>query len=296
MNVIEISTDNKYLSIFRGFLRISEDKNILSDLPLDSILAVIITGHQVTYSNNILVEFAVRNISLIICGKNYHPIGIFSAIEGNCRQTEVMLKQIEVSEPFLKNLWKIIVIQKIRNQAAVLNKLNLKSNDIEMLAQTVKSGDTENNEAVAARAYFPRLFGEGFIRNADIGKINGFLNYGYAIMRAALARYVIAAGLLPSFGIHHRNMLNSFCLVDDLIEPYRPIVDNAVRGIFKNGSDENIELKPEYKKILSGLLDKVIQTKEGISPLNICMQRTVWSLADSYKKKEVLIEYEKHLI
>ncbi len=296
MNILEIMQDGRHISLYRGFLRISQKEDIVADIPLDSIMAVLITGRQISYSNNILAELAERNIPLIVCGENYHPVGILSATVGNCRQTHIAEMQIQASLPLKKNLWKSIVVEKIRNQDAVLKCCGAAKVNLEAYYKNVKSGDTDNFEGIAARMYFPALFGDNFLRNYTGNGINAFLNYGYAVMRAALARYVVAAGLLPSFGIHHKNKLNAFCLVDDLIEPYRPVVDKEVYEIFKDDLNAEKELKPEYKRILSGLLEKEITTKEGKSPLRICMQNTVWSLVKSYENKEDCLIYERKLI
>jgi len=296
MNILEINQDNRYLSVFRGFLRISSEGNKLADIALDSIMAVLITGNQAAFSSCIMAELAEKCIPLIICGKNYHPVGMFLAVEGNYKQAEVIENQINTTLPFRKNLWKSIVEEKIINQAKVLKFLKKKYEDIETLGRNVKSGDSGNFEAQAARLYFPRLFGLDFLRNYTGGGINAFLNYGYAVIRAAIARYTVAAGFLPSQGLHHKNKMNPFCLVDDLMEPYRPIVDLSVYEFFKGDCNVEKELKPEDKKILAGLLEKNIKTEQGYSPLNTCMQRFVWSLAESYRIKEITLEFQKNLI
>lgn len=294
MSLLEISQDNRYLSLYRGFLRISEEQNTVADVPLDGIESVIVTGHKVSYSNNILVEFAERNIPLVICGKNYSPIGMFLALEGNCRQAGVMEAQAGATLPLTKNLWKIVITEKIKNQARVLDLAGIKHN-LAAYYENVKSGDSDNYEGIAARIYFPLLFGEGFYRNHTGEGVNAFLNYGYAVIRSAISRYVVAAGLLPSFGIHHKNKLNAFCLVDDIMEPYRPLVDREVYDIYKPAFQEARELNPEYKRRLAAILDKDVKTKECISPVSICMQKSVWSLVDSYKSGKPKIYFEKVL-
>jgi CRISPR-associated protein Cas1 len=250
-NIIEISTNNKKLSVHRGFLRIEENDIVLKDIPFDSISSIIITAFGVVYTNNLLQELCERSIPLVILGKNYHPIGTLLSYVGHYKQTEVQLNQIENKKPLQKRIWQLIIQEKIKNQSRVLDAWN-KSNNIKLLSKKVLSGDSSNIEAYAARLYFKSLYGDDFIRNKDIEGVNSFLNYGYAIIRAALARYVVSAGLNPSFGVEHHNKLNPFCLVDDLIEPFRPIVDNTVYAIFQN--DNVHELTSEYKSQLSGVL------------------------------------------
>jgi len=296
LSVLEINNENRFLCLYRGFLRICEDKEIITDLPLDMLMAVIVTGHGISFSEGILTELAKRNIPVVFCGSNYHPVGILNSIEGNCRQTEIMLKQINMTVPFKKNIWKIIIEQKIKNQAKVLEKFGINADDLKQIANRVLSGDTTNCESAASRIYFPKLFGKNFLRsNLEIA-INSFLNYGYAIIRAALARFIVASGLLPAFGIHHRNMLNAFCLVDDIMEAYRPVVDFKVKELISGKANLDIKLGVEEKKELAGLLEKSVKTKEGISPLRICMQKTIWSFVDSLKTKKPIIIFEKNII
>jgi CRISPR-associated protein Cas1 len=156
----------------------------------------------------------------------------------------------------------------------------------------VTSGDTSNLEGTAARFYFPSLFGADFLRHHSRKGINSFLNYGYAIVRAALARQVVAAGLNPCFGIQHHNQLNPFCLVDDLMEPYRPLVDIIVRKIFGEADDVARELTPEDKKKLSVIIDTDFPTRAGASPLITIMQRDVWAFVRSLEQKKNLLDYE----
>lgn len=295
-NILDISTEGRYLCLSRGFVRICEKDTIVADVPLDILTAVIVTGNGSAFSGNVLAEFASRNIPVVFCGDKYTPVGILLGIEGHCRQTEIMIGQVEMTIPFQKNSWKIIVEAKIKNQIKVLDIFGKEYSDIEQISNRVCSGDTTNCEAIAARAYFPRLFGDDF-RRTDIGnRINGFLNYGYAVIRAAMARYVVAAGLLPSFSLHHRNMLNPFCLVDDLMEPYRPVVDMKTYELTRGGKTGSDELTPEHKKALAALLEKSVKTKECESPVNICMQKTVWSLVESIKSKEPALAYEKNIV
>lgn len=295
MSILEIAAENRYLCLSRGFLRIKESGKIIGDVALDMVTAVITTGHRISYSNSILAEMAERNIPLVICGKDYSPAGMFLSVKGNCRQTEIMKKQVSVSLPFKKNIWKTIVEEKIKNQAKVLDKEGIE-HKLAAYYENVKSGDPDNRESTAARVYLPLLYGRGFIRDFEKKGINAYLNYGYAVMRAVLAKYVIAAGLLPAFGIHHKNNLNPFCLVDDIIEPFRPLVDREVYNIFYNRFDDESELTTENKRKLSGLLEKKIHTRDAYSPVRMCMQQTVWSLVDSYKNGKPDIKYARRII
>lgn len=294
-NIIEISTNNKELSSFRGFLRIKESGDIIKDIPFDSFSCLIITGKGIILTSNLLSSLAEYGIPLMSVGNNYHPNGIFISLIGKQKQQEIQNIQIKMSLPLIKNLWATIVKEKIKNQSKVLDILR-KENTIKQIPERVLSGDSSNQEAIAAKLYFPILFGKNFIRDFNQSGINAFLNYGYAILRATLARQIIATGLNTSFGVNHHNKLNPFCLVDDLIEPYRPIVDLIVYHIFNGKDDKNKELTPDYKKQLTGIINLNIRTKDGESPLYMVIQKDVWSFVNSIKEKTVLLNYNTHMI
>lgn len=294
-NIIEISTNNKELSSYKGFLRIKERGEVVKDLSFDSIHALIITGKAVVYTNNLLQSLCEYGIPLIICGNNFLPCGILTSFVGQRQQTKIQQIQIDTSKPLQKQLWAEIVKEKIRNQSRVLELLG-KENKLRNLHNEVLSGDTSNVEANAARLYFPALFGCNFIRNTDKNGINSFLNYGYAIIRACVARFVVSAGLNPSFGLQHHNKLNPFCLVDDLMEIYRPLVDVKVYQIFDGLDDEKKELLPEYKRILANVLHIEIYNGDGFSELVNIIQNDIWAFVSSLKGKKVKFEFNKYII
>ncbi len=288
-NVIEISTDNKKLSTYLGFLRISENGNLIKDIPFGSVDSIIVTGHGIIYTDNLLRRLCEENIPLIILGANYAPCGMLLTYIGQCKQMEIQHLQIENKKPLVKKIWQLIIKEKIKNQSRVLD-LFQKNNRLSNLHSNVLSADSTNRESFAAKIYFKELFGNNFTRKNEYEMINSFLNYGYAILRSALARYVVAAGLNPSYGINHKNKLNPFCLVDDLIEPFRPIVDHCVYEIFNSG-EENIKLDRKYKAILSSILTKNCFNGEGISPFYMLLQQIVWDLVNIYKTKDIKFNF-----
>ena len=293
-NIIEIATNNKKLSVYRGFLRVEEEGSVQKDIPFNSISAIIITAYNVVYTNNLLQRLCEENIPLVILGKNYAPNGILLSYVGQCRQTEIQYLQIENKKPLEKRIWQLLVKEKIKNQSKVLD-LHKKENKLKHIYQTVLSGDSTNREAYAARLYFKSLFGENFLRNKDLSGVNSFLNYGYAIVRSALARYVVASGLNPAYGVGHHNNLNPFCLVDDLIEPFRPVVDCCIYKIFEQNPFLT-ELTTEHKSVLSGLLIKDFYNGEGFSPFYMILQQIVWDLVNCYKSKEIKFNFNNYLI
>lgn len=292
-NIIEIATNNKKLSVYRGFLRIEEEGSVQKDIPFNFIHAVIVTAFNVVYTNNLLQRLCEENIPLIILGKNYSPSGMLLSYIGQNKQTEIQYLQIENKKPLEKKLWQLIIKEKIKNQSRVLD-LYKKENKLQYIYKTVLSGDSSNREAYAARLYFKSLFGNDFTRDKDMAGINSFLNYGYAILRSSLSRYVVAAGLNPSYGVGHYNKLNPFCLVDDLIEPFRPLVDSCVYRLWEQNG-ELVELTTEHKAGLASLLVKEFYNGEGFSPFYMILQQFVWDIVNVYKTKEVKISFNNYL-
>ena len=292
-NIIEIATNNKKLSVYRGFLRIEEEGSVRKDIPFSFIHAVIVTAFNVVCTNNLLQRLCEENIPLIILGKNYSPSGMLLSYIGQNKQTEIQYLQIENKKPLEKKLWQLIIKEKIKNQSRVLD-LYKKENKLQYIYKTVLSGDSSNREAYAARLYFKSLFGNDFTRDKDMSGINSFLNYGYAILRSSLSRYVVAAGLNPSYGVGHYNKLNPFCLVDDLIEPFRPLVDSYVYRLWEQNG-ELAELTTEHKAGLASLLVKEFYNGEGFSPFYMILQQFVWDIVNVYKTKEVKISFNNYL-
>lgn len=289
--IIEISNDNRELSVRRGFLCIKEHGVTLAEIPLDSICAIMTTGHAIVYTQSLLTALCDNGIPLIIIGANYNPVGIMTPLVGHNKQMAVQQAQINTSKPLEKQLWKTIVQEKIRNQSRVLDMLK-KDNRIKHLPASVLSGDTSNIEGIAARMYFPQLFGGAFLRSHTSPGINSFLNYGYAVLRGAVARMVVGSGLNPSYGIQHHNQLNPLCLVDDLMEPYRPIIDAIVYEMFDGCDNWDMELTPDAKRDIAGVLTREIKTRSGYSPLITVIQRDVWNFVNSLKEKKNKLDYE----
>lgn len=219
--IVDIATDNQHLAAYRGFLTVSREGDEVGRVALDDIAAVIVHAHGITYSNNLLVALAERNILLVVCGSNHAPVSCFWPLDGHHAQGARMQAQWSATKPLAKQLWRQIVVAKIRMQAAILDANGAEAGAFDLLARKVRSGDPENVEAQAARRYWPLLFGEDFRRDRAQDGINSLLNYGYTVMRAILSRAIIAAGLHPTIGIHHHNKSNAFALADDLIEPFR---------------------------------------------------------------------------
>ena len=249
---------------------------------------VIVANSQVNLTIPLINALADNNTSLIICGDNQMPHCMLQPLEANSVQAEVYREQIDASLPLKKNLWKQIVEAKIKNQAKLLNKLGREGDLLVPYYKNVKSGDSDNKEGAAARIYWKLLLGENFIRNRKGGDPNSILNYGYAVLRAAVARSLMGSGLFPAFGIFHRNRYNAFPLADDIMEPYRPFVDECVYNIISLGECElNTEVKSELVKVL--FCDTFFPKMKR--PLDVALSITTASLAKCYAGEVKSIVY-----
>jgi len=249
-------------------------------VPVEDIGVVIFDHYHLTYTQSLVTKLLHNNVAMITCNERHLPQGLMLNLEGNHIQTERFTAQINASVPLKKNLWQQTVKAKIRNQAKMLESIGIETENMRYWEKSVTSGDTANYEGRAAAYYWKCLF-KDHISNFKRGRFedepNNLLNYGYAILRAIVARSLVASGLLPTLGIHHHNKYNAYCLADDIMEPYRPYVDGVVLNILNN-EDDIYDLSPVLKKQLLQIpvIDIVIDEKK--SPLMIGMQRTTASL------------------
>ena len=252
-------------------------------VPIEDIGMLILENPQITITHYLLDKLLANNVSVITCSETRHPSGMLLPLEGNTLQSERFRAQIDATEPLKKQLWQQTVKAKISNQAAVLQKWKISNTYLTKAAQAVKSGDADNNEATAAAYYWSHLFPPAweFFRQREGPPPNNLLNYGYAILRATMARSLVGSGLLPTMGIFHRNRYNAYCLADDMMEPYRPYVDVIVRKIIDETSIVKV-LTPELKVKLLQLPTVDVSIDDGTSPLMIATQRTAASLAKCY--------------
>jgi len=223
---------------------------------------------------------------VVICDRRHLPSGLLLPMGDHTEGVSRLQEQIGASRPMLKRLWKQVVQAKVRNQAANLESESPARRRLLVLAGEVKSGDPANIEAQAAKIYWAEWLGagSGFRRDLDGGDgVNAQLNYGYAVLRAAIGRALVSAGLHPALGIHHCNRANAFCLADDMVEPLRPFVDQTVRGLQRAGQDA---LKPETKRRLLGLLTATVRVGRQTGPLMVVLHRTAASLVGCFQGTE----------
>ena len=270
--IIEISTPSS-LSIRNQQLIIKQD-DAEHSIPLEDLGLLILDNPQITHTQHVLVACSQNNIAVIICSTNHLPSSLLLPLVGSTLQTKFLAQQIQAQIPAKKRLWQLIIKAKIKAQSLVLSSLKERNKRLENLINEVKSGDTQNAEAQASRIYWKKLFGDTFSRDRDSSGPNALLNYGYAILRAAIARAVVGAGLHPSIGIHHKNQFNSFCLVDDLIEPLRPLIDMRVYEL-TDQEKEITTMNREHKRALLECLSWQINMGTAKCPLMVALHEYV---------------------
>lgn len=253
-------------------------------IPIEDIGIFILDHQQITISQALIAKLLENNVALITCDPTHHPTGLMLNLDGHTLQSQKFQAQLDASKPLLKQLWQQTIVAKIENQAKVLSQQGIETGNMQRWIQDVKSGDSSNREARAAVYYWSKVFTQfpDFTRDRYGEPPNNLLNYGYAILRAIVARSLVGSGLLPTLGIHHRNQYNAYCLADDIMEPYRPIVDKLVLKIMDQHG-HFIELGPNMKKQLLQIPILDVEIDGGKSPLMIAVQRTTASLAKCYE-------------
>ena len=268
------------------------EKERMITIPIEDIGIVVIEHPQITLTHHLINALLENNVALITCDSRHMPSGLLLPLEGNTTQQERFKHQIDASEPLRKQLWQQTVRQKILNQAAVLKQRGGATENMKYWANQVKSGDSQNHEGRAAAYYWGQIFDSSldFRRDPDGNAPNNLLNYGYAILRATVARSLVASGMLPTFGIHHHNRYNAYCLADDMMEPYRPYVDQLVLGIMA-GEPIPEELTKVHKTKLLQIPVLDVTINERRSPLMLATQQTAASLAKCFQGELRKIEY-----
>lgn len=269
-----------------------DDGEVIS-VPVEDVGLIILDHAQITITSGLMAKLLEKNVALISCNDKRHPTGLMLTLDGHTLQSRKFASQIESSLPLKKQLWQQTITAKIYNQATLLKQQGKENKFLLNLAKNVKSGDNENHEAKSASYYWKNLFPPfvGNFRRERYGMPpNNLLNYGYAILRAVVARSLVGSGLLPTLGIFHRNQYNAYCLADDIMEPYRPFVDKLVCTML-DPMEPAFELTPLIKKQLLTIPAMDVFINGDKSPLMTGVQRTTASLAKCFEGKAKNIVY-----
>ncbi len=282
-NKTSISTKNQQL-VLKSEIR-------ENTIPIEDIGFLVLDNSEIYLSipaMNLLIE---NNTAVIVCNTNHLPNGMFLNLNSHHIQQEIFKNQIDATAPLKKQLWQQTIVEKITNQGILLEKITGSKNSLPFLASKVLSGDTTNMEGVAASQYWKSFFEQEFKRERFGDYPNNFLNYGYAILRAATARALSGSGLLNTLGIHHKSKYNAFALADDIMEPFRPIIDEAVYNVMQNYEEQ--ELNTAIKAELLQILTRTVYFKDEKSPLMVALQKTASSLQQCYTGDRKKIKYPK---
>lgn len=285
---IEISREPAHLTVRLDQLILERNGQTVGSIPCEDVGVVLVDHPGTTYTHAALARLAAADAVVVVCGRDHLPAGILLPLADHSQVVWRLRDQLAVSKPLQKQLWKQIVQAKIRAQASNLPAGPARTRLL-ALARNVRSGDPVNAEAQASRVYWGAFFeGIVFRRDRDGGGPNPLLNYGYAVLRAAIARAIVAAGLLPSLGLHHSNRSNAFCLADDLIEPLRPLVDHRVKELL---DQQKVELDQPTKAALLDILTWEVRVGDQTGPLMVCLHRMVASLVRCFVGEAQSIEF-----
>jgi CRISPR-associated protein Cas1 len=286
--------ENKYQITTKNLQLVVKSDLTEKTIPIEDIGYLVLDNPEIYISIPALNLLTENNTAVIFCGKNHLPNGMLMNLNSHHIQQEIFRNQINATAPLKKNLWQQTIKEKIMNQGILLEKLTQKTNHFEFLASKVLSGDTSNMEGAAAQQYwknFPVVEDIGLKRERFGNYPNNFLNYGYAILRAAVARALMGSGLLCTLGIHHRNKYNAFALADDIMEPYRPIVDEKIYEITQRYPET--ELNSAIKSEILQILPRTVYFKKEKSPLMVALQKTSSSLQQCFSGERKKIKYPK---
>lgn len=276
--IIEVSQPGTFLSVRLGQLLVQRDRQLIGQVPCEDIGVLLIDHTGVSYTHSVFTTLLQHGAAIVLCNGQHHPAGIVLPMEGNCVQTQRYRLQLDTKEPIKKRLWQQIVQTKIRHQANVIAEDEQTKKFLLSLATKVRSGDPDNCEAQASRRYW-----RAFLQHIDFKRQrngvwpNALLNYGYMVLRAAVARAICSAGLLPAIGLHHRNKYNAFCLADDIVEPFRGYVEAKVKSIEPQKMAMDSLTQP-LKAMMLEILYQDVSIGGLQGPLMVGLHRTAASL------------------
>jgi len=285
--ILELARTGLAVHKRRGFLAVDADGQEVGRVGLEDIEAVLAASPGVMWSNTALAELAARSVPVMILGQNFAPVAVVLPLSGHHAQGERFRAQADAPRPLRKQAWAAMVRHKIAAQAEALERSGAPSERLHRLMVAVRSGDPDNREAQAAQAYWPLLMGKDFRRDRDAEGANALLNYGYAVLRAATARAIVASGLHPSLSLHHRSGGDALALADDLMEPFRPTIDLAVHRLAANG----IARAEDAREELIACLNADFPTRNGATPLSHVLLRLARSLAASFLDRKLRLDF-----
>lgn len=287
--IVDVS-ERSYLHLSKKQLLVARGDDEIAAIPVEDIGILILDHIAITISQAAIIACQQNNIAVVFCNQQHLPYSVLLPLyDGNSLHTKVLREQLDVSLPTKKRLWKQIVQGKILQQAVTLQAVGVTSQRLCRLAETVKVGDTANHEAQAAQVYWPLLMGDGFRRDQKAEGVNSLLNYGYAVVRAMVARALVGSGLHPAIGLQHSNQYNGLCLADDVMEPFRPWVDLVVYRMTQK--QVQLEVNKATKQMLLNMLSQPVIWKGKKLPLMVACHSLAASLKAAMAGEKQVFEY-----
>lgn len=270
--IVEIGNPAR-LSLERRQLKVEKQDAEPVTLPVEDLGVLILDHPAIRPSQGLLSACLDNNVAVVLCNAKHLPVSVLLPLDGNTLHSKILREQVAMTEGLGRRLWRRIIRAKILAQAKTLDECGVSSRRLQAMAEQVRGDNAANMEAQAARLYWQHLFGTDFRRRPDEGGINSLLNYGYALVRAATARSIVATGLHPALGLHHSNQYNAFCLADDLVEPLRPVVDLKVHEMWKTMEDnqDSSGLGKEEKRALMSVLSRSVTIGKVRLPLQTAL-------------------------
>lgn len=290
--IVDIS-EPAYLHVKHGQLMVEKGGEIVANIAIEDLGILILENPAIVYTQSVITHCQQHNVAVVFCDQRHLPISIVLPLwGGNSLHTKVLREQVALSEPRRKSLWQQIVKHKIAEQALTIEQAGRSAKGLRRLEGKVRSGDPDNCESQAARQYWPMLMGPAFRRNPDQEGHNSLLNYGYAVVRAMVARALVGTGLHPAIGLHHRNQYNGLCLADDVMEPFRPWVDWLIYSTFDTQSQ--LVVDRQAKQLLLGMLAEDVLYDDKKMPFMVAVHLLAARLKQSLSNKQKLV-YPKRL-
>lgn len=287
--IIDIS-EEAYLHLKNKQLLIDKQGKNVAKIAIEDLGVLILQSPAIVLTQQVIIACQKSKVVIVFCDEKHLPYSVILPIaESHTLHNKILKQQIAIGEPLRKRLWQQIVQQKITEQAHTLDLLGKNSTKVKRLVAKVKAGDVDNCEAVAAQYYWTLLFGRDFKRDVDMGGINSLLNYGYAIIRAVVARSICGAGLHPTLGLFHKNQYNSLCLADDVMEPFRPWVDLLVYQLAQQNN--NLTVDRENKQALLALLNETVIHNAHKMPYMVSTHYLIADLKRCFTKQQKKLPY-----
>jgi CRISPR-associated protein Cas1 len=287
--IIDIS-EAAYVCLKHQQLVIEKQSEIVGQVPIEDLGVLILQHPAIVLTQQLIVACQKNKVVIVFCDEKHLPYSVILPIgEGHTLHNKILKQQMAISEPTRKRLWQQIVQHKIKEQEQTLVMLNKESTRLNYLSTQVRTGDSGNCEAIAAQAYWKLLFGKAFKRDTDLDGVNSLLNYGYAIIRATVARSVCGAGLHPTIGLFHTNQYNALCLADDLMEPFRPWVDYVVYQMASTNSE--VTINQQSKQALLGLMSEAVLYKKKTMPFMVALNYLMADLKRCYSNEIKTLPY-----